>query len=678
MKRILSLVLALVMVLGTFTSIASGEEINSREKLFNDLRNKFSLIQEDESKDDFFSILTSIYAQRSNIFDSLSNQEYLQSKGIDESTIEDIFDVLIVNRLLIEKVATDKSITYSEVAGELDKFLLDLYNIFPEATKGSIGKYASSREDKINIMVSIINTLFNEKLGTGQYSLKTKKWTALKLEVRDSQISTINKEISSDENKPLNETHKEIINSLISGSVNVLSADLTDSAGELLYKSGIIKKVEVDKEPTTPPSGGGGGGSSSGSSPSPTKPKSTTPSIEVEVPKDNKSPAKVILGEGYIQITKDKDGQTTVKVKETEGIKAIEELRKVAGKNRAANIELNAEKLKGLNYKVELSQKLVKALDENNIALVIKTGESELEIPLEVIKSIKIKSGFKLELRVEEVSTGEAKKLAQKEKIVKKAIDLNLVLVKGEEEIKVTRFKSPITVKINIKGLGNPDKLAAYYLNEEENVLEFVTGRIEDNMLVLRLSHFSQYIILESQLTFEDLENHWSKIFVESMAAKHIINGYEDGTFKPNDDITRSEFTKMIVLALELDIEEYKGTFTDVESDVWYADYVGTMVKNGLIKGYEDGTFKPNHKITRAEMANIIGNVLDLEVNKVEKKELLGELKDKEDIKAWVEDSVAKVVKSGIMVGDENNNFKPNETTTRGEAATAIYRLYNR
>src|SRR5690606_37601024 len=103
------------------------------------------------------------------------------------------------------------------------------------------------------------------------------------------------------------------------------------------------------------------------------------------------------------------------------------------------------------------------------------------------------------------------------------------VVVKGAEETNITTFRTYITVKLDVKGLGNEDKLAVYYLNKETNVLEFVTGKIEDSKAILRLKHFSRYVILESNLTFEDIKGHWSKVFVESMAAKNVIGGYNDG-----------------------------------------------------------------------------------------------------------------------------------------------------
>ena len=182
---------------------------------------------------------------------------------------------------------------------------------------------------------------------------------------------------------------------------------------------------------------------------------------------------------------------------------------------------------------------------------------------------------------------------------------------------------------------------------------------------------------LETDLIFADMQNHWSKKYVEFLSAKNIINGYEDGTFRPNNEITRAEFAKMIVMALELDLVKYNGEFSDIKATDWHADYVATIVDAGLAQGYGDTTFRPNNKISRAEMAVILGNVLDIEVEADEIDGLFNKFEDLSDLPDWAKLGVAKVIKDGIMIGS-NNKFNPNGRTTRAEVATAVYRLINR
>jgi hypothetical protein len=219
--------------------------------------------------------------------------------------------------------------------------------------------------------------------------------------------------------------------------------------------------------------------------------------------------------------------------------------------------------------------------------------------------------------------------------------------------------------------------LAAYYLDEEDNTLEFVGGYIKNNRIVLKLNHFSKYVLIESTKTFPDIAKHWSKDYVESMIAKNIVDGYSDGTFKPEGKITRAEFVKMVVCALNEDLVEYNGGFKDVKANDWHADYIATAKALGLIDGYADGSFRPNATIKRAEMAAILGKVVDVEIDEKDIDKASSLFTDFADIEEWAKESVAKVSKAGLMNGADGK-FNANKDTTRAEAATTLYRLYIR
>ncbi|WP_416198761.1 MAG: hypothetical protein ACFWUA_03355 [Sporanaerobacter sp.] len=260
---------------------------------------------------------------------------------------------------------------------------------------------------------------------------------------------------------------------------------------------------------------------------------------------------------------------------------------------------------------------------------------------------------------------------------VKNTIEFFLEITKGDKTTKVTKFNKPIEVKINVAGFKNHDKLAAYYLDEEDNTLEFVGGYIKNNRIVLKLNHFSKYVLIESTKTFPDIAKHWSKDYVESMIAKNIVDGYSDGTFKPEGKITRAEFVKMVVCALNEDLIEYNEGFKDVKANDWHADYIATAKALGLIDGYADGSFRPNATIKRAEMAAILGKVVDIEIDEKDIDKASSLFTDFADIEEWAKESVAKVSKAGLMNGTDGK-FYANKDTTRAEAATTVYRLYIR
>lgn len=102
----------------------------------------------------------------------------------------------------------------------------------------------------------------------------------------------------------------------------------------------------------------------------------------------------------------------------------------------------------------------------------------------------------------------------------------------------------------------------------------------------------------------------WYNNAVSTLSNMGIINGYDDGTFQPNASITRAEFTAIATRFFDY-TAEYDGAFNDVASGSWYADYVQAAVDMGLVDGYPDGGFHPNSYITRAEAVTIVNRVLN-------------------------------------------------------------------
>ena len=102
----------------------------------------------------------------------------------------------------------------------------------------------------------------------------------------------------------------------------------------------------------------------------------------------------------------------------------------------------------------------------------------------------------------------------------------------------------------------------------------------------------------------------WFNNAISTLANMGIIDGYPDGSFRPNATVTRAEFAKMAVGFFETTAAEYAGYFTDVEPDAWYTEYVEAAARVGLVEGYGDGTYRPNGDITRAEACTIINRTL--------------------------------------------------------------------
>ena len=130
--------------------------------------------------------------------------------------------------------------------------------------------------------------------------------------------------------------------------------------------------------------------------------------------------------------------------------------------------------------------------------------------------------------------------------------------------------------------------------------------------------------------SFPDVnEDDWFNVTVSSLANMGAISGYEDGTFRPNEPISRAELAAMAVRFYDTFEAEYEeGTFLDVGGDEWYADAIAAAEELGILGGYPDGTVRPNNNITRAETCAIVNRVLERRPHD----EHLG---DVEDMRTW-------------------------------------------
>lgn len=130
--------------------------------------------------------------------------------------------------------------------------------------------------------------------------------------------------------------------------------------------------------------------------------------------------------------------------------------------------------------------------------------------------------------------------------------------------------------------------------------------------------------------SFPDVnKDDWFNITVSSLANMNAISGYEDGTFRPNEPITRAELAAMAGRFYEaFDAEYEEGTFLDVDGDEWHADAIAAAKELGILGGYPDGTVRPNNNITRAETCAIVNRVLERRPHD----EHLG---DVEDMRTW-------------------------------------------
>lgn len=129
--------------------------------------------------------------------------------------------------------------------------------------------------------------------------------------------------------------------------------------------------------------------------------------------------------------------------------------------------------------------------------------------------------------------------------------------------------------------------------------------------MIARLSYGDDLPDGMYQASFPDVDSDaWFNKYIGYLEDKDVLSGYEDGTFRPMDTITRGEISAVIARAQRYDLISYNGIFTDVTENDWAKDYIETLADKNIVSGYEDGTFGSYSPLTRAEAVAIINRVL--------------------------------------------------------------------
>jgi uncharacterized repeat protein (TIGR02543 family) len=163
-----------------------------------------------------------------------------------------------------------------------------------------------------------------------------------------------------------------------------------------------------------------------------------------------------------------------------------------------------------------------------------------------------------------------------------------------------------------------------------------------------------------------DISGHWAQVKIQSWIDKGLIKGYPDGTFKPDQNVTRAEFMTLANRAFGY-TTVVPITYTDVKAGSWYAPEVAKAKAAGYITGYPDGTMKPQNPITREEVATIVARIKNLtsDANAADK------YTDAAKIGSWSKGGVGTVTSAKIMQGYPDGSFMPQGLMTRAEVVVA-------
>ncbi|RKL63767.1 PEGA domain-containing protein [Thermoanaerobacteraceae bacterium SP2] len=174
-----------------------------------------------------------------------------------------------------------------------------------------------------------------------------------------------------------------------------------------------------------------------------------------------------------------------------------------------------------------------------------------------------------------------------------------------------------------------------------------------------------------------DIQGHWAQAQIADWVEKGLARGYNDGTFKPDKSITRAEFITLVNKAFGF-TKKSQINFKDVSTADWYSEEIAKAAAEGYITGYEDGTIKPGNEITRQEVAVILSKVMKL---KTDETKATDKFKDASRIPGWSKPYIDTIVRNGYIGGYPDGTIQPSRSISRAESIImldrAIGTLYN-
>lgn len=172
-----------------------------------------------------------------------------------------------------------------------------------------------------------------------------------------------------------------------------------------------------------------------------------------------------------------------------------------------------------------------------------------------------------------------------------------------------------------------------------------------------------------SAANFSDTKGHWAEASIERWVDAGILNGYADGTFKPNNPIKRGELAKVLSEVLGL-TEESTKSFNDINAH-WAKSYVLKCAQQSIINGYSDGSFKPDNNVTRQEAVTMIARAM-LGILGDSYGEDVSEFKDAEKVQNYAKAAFAKLIAYNVVDGYADGTVKPEGNITRAEVAKLL------
>ncbi len=346
----------------------------------------------------------------------------------------------------------------------------------------------------------------------------------------------------------------------------------------------------------------------------------------------------------------------------------------------------------------ELNGQLVKAMENKEAILDVKTGDASYTLPAGQIKISDIAkelgaedklSDIKVRVKISDASEQELKLVessAEKGKfrVVVPAVQFNVTCTYNGKSVEVDSFGAYVERMLAVPSGVDENSITTGIVTEPDGTSRTVPTKITsiDGKLYVVINSLtnSLYSVVSHKVSFTDVQTHWAQEAVDDMGSRMIVSGIGDNKFEPDRDITRAEFAAIVVRALGLKPETGSSQFSDVKESEWFSGYVKTAADNNIINGLGSGKFGPNEKVTREQAMTMIARAMKLTgigsgLSADETAKQLSAFTDGGTAQNYSKDSIAACVKAGIVTGRPDKTIAPKESMTRAEVATIVRKL---
>ncbi|TBL71075.1 S-layer homology domain-containing protein [Paenibacillus thalictri] len=396
---------------------------------------------------------------------------------------------------------------------------------------------------------------------------------------------------------------------------------------------------------------------------------SYTPSETITVNVENGvAPSGSVVSTATINRTTDANGRKTDAVTFTldQVNKTVDQL-KAAGSD-SARIVIPDPKDEVSEVNVTIPKASTDSLVKGNVGVEISTANGRVDIPKSSLEGFADDVYF----RFVPIKTEDERKVvedrAKKEQEVRLAVGNDNISIVGRPMTIETNLQSrPVTLVIP---LGDTSALTeqqlqnlGVFIEHSDGTKEFVKGQIvnydDSGKLGIQftVTKFSTFTVVKTD-------------GLNKTTHKAYINGYPDGTFGPEKNITRAEMASLLARVSDKAATKSSIAYTDVASLHWAKDAIDQATKMGLMEGYNGGSFKPEQTITRAEMAAILSRISG---NSASSGDSFNDVNGH-----WAQSAVAQAKAAGYIDGYADGTFRPEQTLTRAEAVTMINKLLGR